>query len=212
MEDLLSALGPELHILMNAPLNEIEKAGGPLLREAIGRMRGNRVIRQEGYDGEYGVIRLFEAAEKKSLCGQEALFILPKKQDRQKVAPFGPKKSRIEKPNRPGAPQLLPSLRSMKTKEATHERWHLHYRGPGTGKTMTLTHRMAYQVESGKASPDKVVALTFTNKAAGEMKNRMTSLLSENPAKKIRVSTFHAFCREVLREDGERMDARFHSL
>ena len=211
-EDLLSALGPELHILMNAPLHEIERAGGPLLREAIGRMRGNRVIRQEGYDGEYGVIRLFEAAEKKSLCGQEALFTLPKKQDRQKVAPLGPKKSRIEKPKSDhGAPTvssdpILDPLNERQKEAVLHEGGHLLIiAGPGTGKTMTLTHRIAHQIQSGKASPDKVLALTFTNKAAGEMKQRVASLLPEGLAKRIRISTFHAFCLEVLREDGERI-------
>jgi DNA helicase II / ATP-dependent DNA helicase PcrA len=211
-EDLLTALGPELHILMNAPLHEIERAGGPLLREAIVRMRGSRVIRQEGYDGEYGVIRLFEEAEKRALCGQEALFSLPKKQTRQKNAPVGQKESRIEKskpgPCEPtGSPDSILAPLNERQKEAVlHEGGHLLIiAGPGTGKTLTLTHRIAHQIQSGKASPEKVLALTFTNKAAGEMKNRMTSLLSENPAKKIRVFTFHAFCLEVLREDGERI-------
>ena len=63
-EELLAALGPELHILMDAPSKDIERLGGPLLAEAIDRMRETRVIRQEGYDGEYGVIRLFDEAEK----------------------------------------------------------------------------------------------------------------------------------------------------
>jgi DNA helicase-2/ATP-dependent DNA helicase PcrA len=159
-----------------------------------------------------GVIRLFEKAEKKTLCGQEALFTLPQKQDRQKEAPFSPKKSRIEKPKSgPFEPtgshdSILAPLNERQREAVLHEGGHLLIiAGPGTGKTMTLTHRIAHQIQSGKASPEKVLALTFTNKAAEEMKNRMTSLLSENPAKKIRVSTFHAFCREVLREDGERI-------
>ena len=211
-EDLLSALGPELHILMDAPLHEIERAGGPLLREAIDRMRGRRVIRQEGYDGAYGVIRLFEEAEKRTLCGQKALFSLPKKKNRQKNAPVSPKESRIEKsksgPCEPtgSSDSILAPLNERQREAVLHEGGHLLIiAGPGTGKTMTLTHRIAHQIQSGKASPHEVLALTFTNKAAGEMKNRMTSLLSEDPAKKIQVSTFHAFCLEVLREDGERI-------
>jgi superfamily I DNA/RNA helicase len=211
-EDLLSALGPELHILMNAPLHKIERAGGPLLREAIDRMRGSRVIRQEGYDGEYGVIRLFEEAEKRALAGQEALFSLPKKQTRQKNAPVSPKESRIEKSKSgpfesTGSPDSILAPLNERQKEAVlSEGGHLLIiAGPGTGKTLTLTHRIAYQIESGKAPPEKVLALTFTNKAAGEMKQRVASLLHEGLAKGIRIPTFHAFCREVLREEGERI-------
>ncbi|HDR14515.1 MAG TPA: hypothetical protein ENN79_03305 [Desulfobacteraceae bacterium] len=62
-DDLLSSLGPELHILMDVNREEVEKAGGGLPAEALDRMRRGRVIRQEGYDGEYGVIRLFEPGE-----------------------------------------------------------------------------------------------------------------------------------------------------
>ncbi len=49
--------GPELQILMDVPLSDIKVAGGPILSEAIGRMRRNQVIREEGYDGEYGIIQ-----------------------------------------------------------------------------------------------------------------------------------------------------------
>jgi PHP family Zn ribbon phosphoesterase len=47
----------ELQILMDVPLSDIEVAWGPILSEAIGRMRRNQVIREEGYDGEYGIIQ-----------------------------------------------------------------------------------------------------------------------------------------------------------
>jgi len=67
------------------------------------------------------VIRLFEAAEKKSLCGQEALFTVPKKQARQKDAPLGPKKSRIEElksghaaPTVSSTPSLIRSMKGRK--------------------------------------------------------------------------------------------------
>src|SRR5512136_922706 len=76
-EELLASLGPELHILMDAPSKNIERAGGRLLAEAIDRMRESKVIRKEGYDGEYGVIRLFEESEKETLSGQAALFDAP---------------------------------------------------------------------------------------------------------------------------------------
>ncbi len=76
-EELLAALGPELYILMDSPSRDIERLGGRLLAEAVDRMRESKVIRQEGYDGEYGVIRLFEEAEKANPRGQATLFEAP---------------------------------------------------------------------------------------------------------------------------------------
>jgi DNA helicase II / ATP-dependent DNA helicase PcrA len=73
-EDLISRLGPELPILMDASLEKIKETGGILLSKTIDRMRHNKVIRQEGYDGEYGVIRLFDEGEKDELLGQIGLF------------------------------------------------------------------------------------------------------------------------------------------
>lgn len=62
-EELLTRLGPELFILDQIPLDEIARTGSPLLAEAIRRMREGRVIRQSGYDGEYGVIRLLRGGK-----------------------------------------------------------------------------------------------------------------------------------------------------
>jgi hypothetical protein len=76
-EEQLAALGPELQILMDAPSKDIKRAGGRLLAEAVDRMRESKVIRKEGYDGEYGVIRLFKESEKATLRGQTALFEAP---------------------------------------------------------------------------------------------------------------------------------------
>ena len=83
-EGLIKTLGPELPILMDASLEKIEQTGGILLSKAIDRMRNNNVIRQEGYDGEYGVIRLFDDGEKEELLGQAVLSkIKPKKKYRE---------------------------------------------------------------------------------------------------------------------------------
>ncbi len=62
-EKLLAQLGPELVVLEQAPVEEIRRAGSPLLAEAITRMRASKVIREAGFDGEYGVIRLFARDE-----------------------------------------------------------------------------------------------------------------------------------------------------
>ena len=60
---LVAALGPELSILRETPLDELRRAGGSLLGEAIARLRRGEVIRDAGYDGEYGTIRLFQPGE-----------------------------------------------------------------------------------------------------------------------------------------------------
>ena len=60
---LVAALGPELGILRDVPLDDLRRAGGPLLGEGIARLRRGEVIRDSGYDGEYGTIRLFQPDE-----------------------------------------------------------------------------------------------------------------------------------------------------
>ena len=78
--------------------------------------------------------------------------------------------------------------------------------GPGTGKTMTLTHRIAYLLRSGTIGGGNILALTFTNKAAREMKERLLGLTGHENGKAVFVSTFHGFCLDVLRSDGHYLD------
>ncbi len=71
---LLGKLGNEFSILMNVPLDDIEKASSPLFRKAISRMRKGEVHITPGYDGEFGKIRIFEDVERKKIKGRTALF------------------------------------------------------------------------------------------------------------------------------------------
>ena len=71
--------------------------------------------------------------------------------------------------------------------------------GPGTGKTKTLTARIAYLLASGQARPDEILALTFTNKAAAEMRERVVAAIG-SAHNQPRIATFHALCREMLSE------------
>jgi DNA helicase II / ATP-dependent DNA helicase PcrA len=74
--------------------------------------------------------------------------------------------------------------------------------GPGSGKTRVLTYRIAYLIETLKVSPWEIMAVTFTNKAAKEMRQRIESLLGEQP-RGLSMGTFHATCVRILRRETE---------
>ena len=73
--------------------------------------------------------------------------------------------------------------------------------GAGSGKTKLLTHRVAFLIDSLHVSPYEILAITFTNKAAGEMKERISSMTSG--AENVWISTFHSMCAKILRRDIE---------
>src|ERR687883_1857669 len=79
--------------------------------------------------------------------------------------------------------------------------------GAGSGKTRVLTYRVAHLISACGVKPNEILAITFTNKAAGEMRSRLEGLLGDT-ARRIWILTFHAACGRILRREAPRLGYR----
>ncbi|MDP9798556.1 uncharacterized protein (TIGR00375 family) [Catenuloplanes nepalensis] len=304
LNSLIAALGPELSILTTVPVADVTAAGGELIGEAISRLRRGQVHRIPGYDGEYGIIKLFAPGELGSSGGAaqaDTLFDLPVPQQRvpaKKKAVATAKKTtaasvpaagspapplvtassaggtstggsgaggsgaggsgaggsgaggsgaggsgaggsggevarpkpargvasvpqKARSPQPPLAPPpsphepfepmlsgmeevgtgLLDRLDAMQRVAASAPSGPLLIvAGPGTGKTRTLTHRIAYLCAELNVFPEQCLAITFTRRAAEEMRERLDGLLGP-VAEDVTVATFHSLGLQILREN-----------
>ena len=196
-EQMLGALGPEFYILRDAPIKDIERTAGPCVAEGIRRLRSGQVERKAGFDGEYGVISLLSPSEIDALNGQLFMFgneksnKSPRSPKLQKV----PAAAAIETANPTGDlfnPQQQAAVTAPQQTVAV-------IAGPGTGKTKTLVARIAYLVEELKVKPEEITAVTFTNQAAGEMRQRLEKRLGGKKAiSRMTIGTFHSICLKLL--------------
>jgi DNA helicase-2/ATP-dependent DNA helicase PcrA len=213
----LDKLGSEFNILRNLDAADIEQAGISLLPEAIERMRRQEISVIPGYDGQYGRVQIFKDHERARLMGQQSLFKLPITQPSELESI--PLRKNID-----GSKKVRPDLEIAKTKnvkakalmtgpESTliqlNDRQHravenpdgrmLIIAGPGTGKTRTLTMRIAHLILNSGVSAENILAVTFTRKASQEMQQRLRTILGDTRKCPL-VATFHSLCFKILNE------------
>jgi ATP-dependent DNA helicase UvrD/PcrA len=201
--DLLEKLGPELKILHEITYESLEKSGIPLLGEAIKRVRAKQITLLPGYDGEFGKVKIFTQEEREKLSNQQSLFIYrPSKKEFSKK---GGKKTEKQKKRKPSKTEkkkenITSILNKDQKKAVLHKKGPLIIMaGPGTGKTRTLTHRIAHLVKDNRVLPENILAVTFTNKAAVEMRERL-EILIKGVKKFPLIATFHSLCFQILQQ------------
>ena len=214
---LLNELGPELEILREVSVERISSSGGPLVAEGVRRLREGEVKIRAGYDGVYGEIRVFSDEERERIKGQRLLFDVGAIQTMASLERTSNGKNgknggarAIEaggdaSPRSGGADLSLPDPHALDIDQKAAVEAEggpiVVVAGPGTGKTRVLTHRIAHLIRKRDVTPDRIAAVTFTNRAAGEMRRRLTDLLGDvERGGEVTVGTFHGIALGLLRE------------
>ena len=188
--DLLSRAGSEFFILRELGLEQAALLAGDAVAEGLRRLRAGQVVRQAGYDGEYGVISLFAPGELAVFQGQTT-FLSPRvAAEKARPAVPVPPSAAGDEAAPVSAPELNPEQAACA--ETGLSRVAV-VAGPGTGKTKTLVARIAHLLSQGVPAGD-ITAVTFTNLAARSLKSRLEAQLGKRAVKSLRVGTFHGLC------------------
>lgn len=228
-DKLLNKLGTEFDILQKVSPENIESVGIPLLGEAVRRMRNKEVKILPGYDGEFGKIKFFEISERLQLLGQKTLFSISlsdlstsvsfknhvlkgtdpvetTSENHFSYSQFDSNLKRLRQSYFSAKETILNDLNTEQQKAVKYNKGPLLIiAGPGTGKTRTLTYKVAYFIHDKRVLPEEILAVTFTNKAAQEMNDRLRLLLTEATAMPL-VTTFHSLCYKILKDQNKHKD------
>lgn len=207
---LLHKFGPELAILREIELDSIAREAGPLVAEAIRRLRSGEIEVKPGYDGAYGVVSLLSEADRQALLGQAALF-------EEKLDPAAQRKAALKQ----AAAEVVSEAKSL-LKLSPSDSFHSGLTeeqikivksdariisvcaGPGTGKTKTLVERIHYLIQEKGVEPAEITAVTFTNRAANEIKSRLAKILAgDRRLNRLNLGTFHSLAWKLLQHDPE---------
>jgi DNA helicase-2/ATP-dependent DNA helicase PcrA len=212
---VLDKLGSEFNILQNLDIVALEQAGISLLPEAVERMRRQEINVIPGYDGQYGRVQIFKEHERARLMGQQSLFKVsipqPSKLETTRLKQSGhvshktisdPGTGKLKedkaKESKNGPETPFNQLNDHQRRAVEHPAGRLLIvAGPGTGKTRTLTMRIAHLMITKDVSADNILAVTFTRKAAREMQQRLHTILGD-ARKQPLVATFHSLCFKIL--------------
>jgi len=199
---LVERFGPELSILGDVPLDDLAAGAPSIVAEAIARLRRGEVRREAGYDGVYGIIRLFEPDE---LAGA-ALFDLPRAPRKARSTRAAAAPAAAPEPDAAEAVPPMPGgLDPEQQAIVTHDGGPLLVvAGPGAGKTRVLTHAIAHRIAGG-LPPEGCLAVTFTRRARDELRERLAALLPDGAADRVSVATFHGLGLLILREHCKRL-------
>lgn len=197
-QSVISSFGNEFDLLHRIPVEDIHRKAGPVLAEAIRRIRENKVTPVPGYDGVYGIIRVFEDGEVERIRGQLGFFGPDEFKIENDARAAEPQKEYQEQPDEKAAVPEGLNPEQETVRQALNGAT-LVTAGPGTGKTHTLIEWMVHQIESGQADPRRVLAVTFTNKAADELQERLKTRIGDK-ARFATMGTFHALAWRWLRE------------
>ncbi|MBN1411613.1 MAG: UvrD-helicase domain-containing protein [Spirochaetales bacterium] len=196
-ERIIQKYGTEFGFLLEIPIHEIQAGEGEMLAEAVKRMRSGLIKPQPGFDGEFGVIRVFTAEERAEFEGQKSFFSFAEtgstvSNRREKIKSDN---SRTIKQQTDAGPIVPNETQDSIIKKSDTNI--IITAGPGTGKTWTLVNWIMGILKNNGGSGHKILAITFTNKAAREMEERVFDRAGI-PHDLVHISTFHSFCYELL--------------
>ncbi|SIN87853.1 UvrD-helicase domain-containing protein [Halodesulfovibrio marinisediminis] len=193
--ETIRKLGSEMAILRDVPEEDIKKIH-PVLAEAVSRMRKGEVLRQPGFDGEYGVVRVFSQKERNEFKHGKMLIDVPEKVSgltSEEEASITPRFETAVQQRKDEPESITYNDAQQKAIKFAPDPV-LVMAGPGTGKTRTLIGRIEYLLGSG-VKARQILALTFTRRAAQELTTRLADSI-QNKLSIPRADTLHGLAFE----------------